>query len=64
MFNEVVRRYPNGNAVDNSYNWAAYIMRRTGNDQQAKQLYAYIEQRFPLTRFAQYASKNLQAMQQ
>jgi TolA-binding protein len=62
VFVAVVRRYPNGNAVDNSYNWIAYALMQAGSYGNARQMYQSIEREFPMTRFARYARLNIEAL--
>jgi tetratricopeptide (TPR) repeat protein len=58
-FNELLRRYPNGNAVDNAYSWMAIIMRCANRLDDEKRLNAEIIRRFPLTRHAKYARERM-----
>lgn len=58
-FRRVIEEYPKANAVDNSYNWIAYTHLKERNCLEAQKAYKYIEGRFPLTRFAKYAERNL-----
>lgn len=64
VFATVVQRYPNSNAVDNSYNWIAYALMRAGAYQDARKMYQAINSEFPLTRFARYAQNNLEVLDQ
>jgi outer membrane protein assembly factor BamD (BamD/ComL family) len=58
-FKELLRQYPNGNAVDNAYSWLAISERCVGNEQKAEQLNMEIVRQFPLTRHAAYARYRL-----
>jgi tetratricopeptide (TPR) repeat protein len=58
-FQELLRQYPNGNAVDNAYSWLAIIERCAGNEQKAKELSKEIIRRFPFSRHAVYARARL-----
>jgi tetratricopeptide (TPR) repeat protein len=58
-FQELLRQYPNGNAVDNAYSWLAITERCVGNDQKAEELNKEIVRRFPFTRHAVYARERL-----
>ena len=58
-FEELLRQYPNGNAVDNAYSWLAISEGCAGNEQKAKELNREIVRRFPFTRHATYARNRL-----
>ncbi len=58
-FNELLRKYPNGNAVDNAYSWMAIIMRCADRLDDEKRLNVEIIQRFPYTRHAKYARERM-----
>ena len=54
-FQELLRQYPDGNAVDNAYSWMAIIERCAGRNQLADELNQEIMRQFPFTRHAQFA---------
>ena len=58
-FQELLEKYPNGNAVDNGYSWMEITMRCAGRLQEANSINEEIIRRFPFTRHAVYARKRL-----
>jgi outer membrane protein assembly factor BamD (BamD/ComL family) len=54
-FQTLLRKYPNGNAVDNAYGWMAILYRCTGHTREALAMNREILRRFPTTRHAIYA---------
>jgi tetratricopeptide (TPR) repeat protein len=58
-FQNLVRTYPGGNAVDNSYGWMAIILRCQKRVPEAQDLNREIIRRFPMTRHALYARQRL-----
>jgi len=57
--NELLRRFPNGNALDNAFSWVAISTRCAGRLDDAKHWSEEIIRRFPLTRHAKYARERL-----
>ena len=58
-FVDLLRQYPNGNAVDNAYDWMAIIERCAGRNEVAEKLNVEIVRRFPFTRHAVFARARL-----
>jgi tetratricopeptide (TPR) repeat protein len=54
-FEELLRKYPNGNAIDNAYSWMEIIYSCAGRKQEAQSMNLEIIRRFPFTRHATYA---------
>jgi tetratricopeptide (TPR) repeat protein len=54
-FEELLRKYPNGNAIDNAYSWMEIIYSCAGRRQEAESMNLEIIRRFPFTRHATYA---------
>jgi TolA-binding protein len=54
-FQELLRKYPTGNAIDNAYSWMEIIYRCAGREQEAQNMNVEIVRRFPFTRHATYA---------
>jgi tetratricopeptide (TPR) repeat protein len=57
---DLLRIYPNRNACDNALNWLAFDAIKSGDYEEAEKLYREILQKFPRSRFAKYAKKNLE----
>uniref|UniRef100_UPI00356AD5A6 tetratricopeptide repeat protein n=1 Tax=Pontibacterium sp. TaxID=2036026 RepID=UPI00356AD5A6 len=57
--NQVVERYPEGNAVDNALNWIAWSYRAESKYQQALSAYLDLVKKEPLSRFVEYAFNNI-----
>ena len=58
-FQELLKDFPDGNAVDNAYSWMAIVYRCAHKADLAKQTNMEIIRRFPLTRHAKYAAERL-----
>lgn len=58
-FQELLKDFPNGNAVDNAYSWMAIIYRCAHKADLARKTNMEIIRRFPLTRHAKYAAERL-----
>ena len=58
-FQELLKDFPNGNAVDNAYSWMAIIYRCAHKADLAKSTNMEIIRRFPLTRHAKYAAERM-----
>ena len=58
-FMDLLRQYPNGNAVDNAFSWMAITERCAGRDKLAEDLNKEIVHRFPMTRHAVAARARL-----
>jgi tetratricopeptide (TPR) repeat protein len=54
-FKLLVRRFPNGNAVDNAYSWMGILYRCAGQKDDAETINREIMRRFSQTRHAKYA---------
>jgi TolA-binding protein len=57
---ELLKKYPNRNACDNALNWLAYNAMESGEYEKAEKIYREIVLKFPRSRFAKYAKKNLE----
>lgn len=63
----LINNYPNGNALDNSLYWLALGYDNSTKDETkkiAKKLYLQIIKQYPYTRFARYAARNLNNINQ
>jgi tetratricopeptide (TPR) repeat protein len=58
-FQELLKDFPKGNAVDNAYSWMAIIYRCAHMTDLAKETNIEIIRRFPLTRHARYAAERM-----
>jgi tetratricopeptide (TPR) repeat protein len=58
-FAALIRKYPNGNAVDNAYDWMGILYRCVGRTQDALAMNREILTRFPMTRHAKYARERM-----
>ena len=58
-FATLMRKYPNGNAVDNAHSWMAIAFRCAGRLDEAKAMNNEIIRRFPLTRHAVRAKERM-----
>ncbi len=58
-FQELLKEFPNGNAVDNAYSWMAIIYRCAHKTDLARKTNLEIIRRFPLTRHAKYAAERM-----
>ena len=58
-FQELLKDFPQGNAVDNAYSWMAIIYRCAHKADLAKKTNMDIIRRFPLTRHARYAAERM-----
>lgn len=57
---QVIEKYPDGNAADNSYNWIAWSYLQDCQCRKAREVYQQILQKFPISRFRDYATDNIQ----
>ena len=58
-FAGLIQKYPNGNAVDNAYDWMAILYRCVGRTRDALAMNREILARFPVTRHAKYARERM-----
>lgn len=58
-FATLIRKFPNGNAVDNAYDWMGILYRCVGRTQDALAMNREILTRFPMTRHAKYARERM-----
>ncbi|MEJ2649585.1 MAG: tetratricopeptide repeat protein [Sedimentisphaerales bacterium] len=59
LLNQVVSRYPSGNAKDNALNWIAWSYVREGKLNEALSAYLNLVKNVPLSRFVDYAFRNI-----
>ncbi len=57
-FEQVITRYPNGNAVDNALNWKAWSFMKQRDYKLALSAYIDLVRKVPTSRFATYAFSN------
>jgi hypothetical protein len=62
-FNDLLQKYPTGNAVDNAYSWMAIGWACVGQPVKAREIDQEIVRRFSSTRHALYARKRLREPQ-
>ncbi len=58
-FRKTIDSYPNGNAIDNCYNWIAWSYYKEGNYQESFNYYSLLLEREPLSRFVEYAKNQI-----
>jgi hypothetical protein len=61
-FNQLIKTYPNGNAIDNASFWLAYGYEQSNTADHlkiAKSKYLEIIKKYPYTRFARYAKRHI-----
>ena len=58
-FKSLIRKYPNGNAIDNAYSWMGILYRCAGRKDDAESVNREILRRFSLTRHAKYARERM-----
>jgi TolA-binding protein len=58
-FKFLIRKYPNGNAIDNAYSWMGILYRCAGRKDDAQSINREILRRFSLTRHAKYARERM-----
>lgn len=59
LFQSVIQRYPERNAVNNAYNWIAWSYLQDKNYEEALTAYELLVEKFPLNRFGFNARKNI-----
>ena len=58
-FKFLIRKYPNGNAIDNAYSWMGILYRCAGQKDDAQSINREILRRFGMTRHAKYARERM-----
>ena len=58
-FKSLIRKYPNGNAIDNAYSWMGILYRCAGRKDDAQSVNREILRRFSQTRHAKYARERM-----
>jgi tetratricopeptide (TPR) repeat protein len=58
-FKSLIRKYPNGNAIDNAYSWMGILYRCAGRKDDAQSINREILRRFSQTRHAKYARERM-----
>src|SRR5262249_29159846 len=58
-FNDLLQKFPRGNAVDNAYSWMAIGWTCSGQPVKARTVNQDIVRRFPATRHDRYARQRL-----
>ena len=61
-FARTIAEYPDGNAVDNCYNWIAWSYLKEENWLKAIEYYQLLIEKVPTSRFVDYAKKNLKEL--
>lgn len=64
IFNEVIKEYPNTNAVNNSYNWIAWSYLQEKDYENALIAYETLKEKFPTNRFGKNAIPNIKKIKE